>query len=336
MGGGSAESEGGSWGGEGGRNSDEEPPKILGAFPQDGARGVDVSEPIVIWFSEPMDTQNVTWAYSQARDIREERPAEPTFSWNEEHTRLTVLTGLPRPRSLWTDADRSGKDAELGVTYRIAAGARDKALNTLGSDYTARFHLRRRVEHRLSPCLELSGYASVSGFQPATPATSAPCVAQSSDPNVRLWAGDLGDRVVAAILSYSLARLVNPVELQSANLAFAFDDPVGTPHELHKTLFLEHLDLGTTVAAGFDATAISTIGVLAQPDADYPLTPVKDVSSAVAWAFASRETREFVQFRASFERPDLEANQSPDYVRLVTPSGGHPMLSVIYDCDACP
>ena len=333
---GSAESEGGARGGEGSTSVDDEPPRILGAFPEHGSRGIDVSEPIVIWFSEPMDTQNVEWAYAQSREVLEERRAEPKFSWNEDHSRLTVLTDLERPRSLWVDADRSGNDAELSVTYRIAARARDPALNALGSDYTATFYLRRRVEHHLSPCLELSGYAALTGFQPAAPSTSVPCVPPSSDPIVRLWAGDLGDRVVAALLSYPLDRLANPLEFQSANLAFVFDDPVGTPHELHKTLFLEHVDPGTNLDASFDAAAISSLGVLARPDADYPLTPIKDVSSAVAWALAGREPSEFVRFRASFERPDLEANQSPDYVRLVTPSGAPPTLSVIYDCDVCP
>jgi hypothetical protein len=283
-----------------------------------------------------MDTRNVEDAFRLTQGGQQRTVPVLRFSWSDDDATLTVYPALDRPVSAWSNADRPGDDSDLAVTYTLLASARDKADNSLGEDYTSTYYLPRDVRHWLSPCFELSGSATASGFDPIAARGGMPCVLEPTEPDIQLKAGDVAGEAVSAALSYSLDPVPSDIEFDVASLAFVFGDPEGTPHDLHGPLFLEHVAFGTDTDSAFDAPPLSTIGILASTDARYPLVSSKGVSGPVADALAQRSSSPYVQFRARFTSVDLTQNQAPDYVNLVEPGGDPPMLLVSYRCSDCP
>jgi hypothetical protein len=341
--GGTAMGGSGTQGGSGasGGSFDDEAPRILRATPVDGQRGADVSDPIVIEFSEPMETASVEVAYFQCTtECRDGEIGDPDFVWNDDETELTVLPGLSRPRVNWRDSERSPGDADTSVTYGVTRQAMDKAENLLDAELTRTFFLLRRVEHELSACLDLSGTSNATGLEAAEPLDeSAPCAAKDADGSrVRLSAGDRDGEVVVAIATYLLDDVPADAELVSANLAFFFDVPVGAPYELHGDLRLEHIDFGLSPESAFDAKG-TALGVLAVAGAasSPPPRPVKDVLEPVAASFEARAAEKpLVQFRAQFAGPVTNDNGVPDYARIGGFGTESPRLILSYDCAVCP
>jgi hypothetical protein len=314
-----------------GPNATDEAPSIEWVEPAPGARGVGDLTEIVIAFSTPMDIASVESAYLQ-------KSGDPgALRWNAEHTKLTVSAGLKPVRSSWVNADRPGQDSELAVSYEIGGRARDKAGMPMGKPFSATFYLQRHVEHRISLCLDLSGSASAASFEAAAAQNpSVPCVTASDAASAALVAGDREGKEVVAIMSYSLGFLPLDVRVQSADVRFAFDKPVGNPHQLYGTLELQEARFGLELARAFDASA-ELIGVLAFENVIYPHSASKDVAQTVIDQLASRTTAStpLAQFRAKFSQPIVDANGTPDYARLAA-AGDSPKLTVTYTCAVCP
>jgi hypothetical protein len=148
--------------------------------------------------------------------------------------------------------------------------------------------------------------------------------------------GDSNGEAVVAVLSFRLADLPPEVELGGATAAFAFDEPVGMPHALYGTLWLEELALGDELSGAFDAPGLLLLGVLADGNAVYPLTPRKGATESVARVLETGDPDALVQFRVRFDGPIEDANLSPDYVRLGGATTEPPALWLTYDCAACP
>jgi hypothetical protein len=301
-------------------------PEVVASSPDGSSAGIGADELIRIEFSESMAPVSVEGAYTQ-------NPGRPTrFEWTEANRVLTVSPGLDRPTASWLDADRPGDLSELVVTYRLDGRAQDQAGNPLASQFSASYALKRRVEHRLSPCLDLSGTASTAAFEAAKPAADTPCVVTLDGP-VTFRVGDSGGDAVVAVLSYSLRHLPADVELVSAVLIFSFDEPIGMPHALYGTLWLEHVELGAGLLDAFDEPALSSLGVLSEGNVR---DPRKDVQAAVARALEDGGADALVQFRVRFEGPITDENASPDYVRLGGATTAPPALWLSYDCARCP
>jgi hypothetical protein len=312
---------------DGGPPVDALSPEVVAFSPDGSSAGVNADEPIRIEFSESMAQVSVEGAYTQS-------PGRPTrFEWTQANRVLTVSPGLDRPTTSWVDGVRPGDLSELVVTYRLDGRAQDQAGNPLASQFSASYALKRRVEHRLSPCLDLSGTASAAAFEPASPAAETPCVVSLDGP-VTFQVGDSGGEAVVAVLSYSLRHLPAEVELVSAVLVFSFDEPIGMPHALYGTLWLEQVELGAgRLPDAFEEPALLSLGVLSEGSVR---DPRKDVHVAVARALEDRRPDALVQFRVRFEGLITDKNVSPDYVRLggaITPP---PALWLSYDCARCP
>jgi hypothetical protein len=313
-----------------GPTGDNKAPFIVRAEPADTARGVAESAEIVIEFSEPMNVATVEREYFQ-------KPGPGSLRWNDAHTELTVSAVRKPVRSDWDNANRSGADSDLAVSYGVGKGALDKAGNPMGEPFSAKYYLRRHVEHRLSLCLDLSGTASATSFEAGAPQNpSAPCVTSSDVAVTSLATGDRDGKEVVAVMSYSLGLLPLDVNFEKASLRVAFDKPVGNPHQLYGALELQDAAFGVERSLAFDA-ASRGLGVLAQVDVMYPYSTIKDVTETVAAQLASRPTTSvpLAQFRARFLRPGADTNGTPDYANLAVTTET-PTLTVTYTCSACP
>jgi hypothetical protein len=313
----------------GGGDFDDVLPAVVRHAPDGSSPGVDVDEPIRIEFSEAMDPDSVEAAYTQS-------PGKPAaFVWSEANTVVTVSPGLERPTSVWLDGDRPGDPSDLVVTYGLDARARDEGDNPLATPLIAAYRLKRRVQHQMTPCLELSGTASAAVFEPAAPATATPCVTTLDGP-LTLKVGDSNGEAVVGVLSFGLGDLPSTVELLGATAVLAFDEPVGMPHALHGALRLEEIAVGDELSGAFDAPGLQSLGVLADSSEVYPLTARKDATESVARVLESSDPDALVQFRVRFDGPIEDANLSPDYVRLGGATTEPPALWLSYDCAACP
>jgi hypothetical protein len=315
--------------GDGGASADTRPPTVVRSEPSHLARGVDASSPISIEFSEPMDRGSVEVEYSQAPG------GVARTEWSHDDTILTITPDLARPRSFWTDDERLGSDVDLAVTFAIGAGARDRASNVMGAEHRSSYFLARRVDHRLSLCADLSGTASASGFAPLSSHTNSEWCRSGTVPSIaELFAGDRGGEVVLALMSYSLEALPTDARVLSANLGFAFDDPVGEPHQRHGDLLLEQVGFDTDASRAFSVEGVR-LGVLAAEGTVYPYRPVKAVTDPVASTHARGATPPVVEFRARFAEAVAD-DALPDYVRLDGATTDPPTLIVTYDCASCP
>jgi hypothetical protein len=328
---GSAPEAGGAGGEAGGGapgETDNQPPRVVAHFP-DSTEGVDANEPIRIEFSEAMHRASVVAAYGQL-------PGRPTtFTWNRDSTVLTIQPGLEQPFSVWSGDERSGAPSELLVTYGVDARAQDRAGNSLLLPLTATYQLERHVEHRLTPCLELSGTASPTGFAPIVEGARGACVTERAGA-VTFEAGDRNGEAVAAVLTFSLRDLPPSIELTGATLELWFDEPVGAPHAVHGTLWLEEIAPGLDLEPAFAVAPMRALGVLATTSPSYPLRPAKDVTGPVLDALDTAHAETLVQFRIAFSEPVEDENQSPDYVRLSSEPTELSALTLSYTCAACP
>jgi hypothetical protein len=312
----------------GGGAFDDVLPRVVSHAPDGSKLGVDADEQIRIEFSEAMAPLSVETAYTQS-------PGRPThFAWSRGNTVLTVSPGLERPTSVWTDRDRPGEPSDLVVTYGLDARAQDEAGNPLASALAATYRLNRRVQHLVNPCFELSGTASASAFEAAAPMSDTPCVTSADDP-LTMKIGDSNGAAVAAVLSFGLEDLPPAVALVGATIALSFDEPVGVPHALHGTLWLEEIAAGRELSNALDAPSLLSLGVLTESDDVYPATLRKQASESVARVLELAQPDGLLQFRVQFDGTIEDTNLSPDYVRL----GGTtepPALWLSYDCAACP
>jgi hypothetical protein len=304
-------------------------PEVVSHSPDGSKLGVDVEEPIRIEFSEAMEPLSVETAYTQS-------PGRPThFTWSEGNTVLTVTPGLERPTSVWLDGEQPGELSDLVVTYGLDARAQDEAGNPLAAPLAAAYSINRRVQHQVAPCLDLSGTVSASVFEPVAPATATPCVTSREGP-LTMKVGDSNGEAVVSVLSFSLDHLPSELDLVGATIVFSFDDPVGMPHALYGTLWLEEIALGHDLSGAFGAPGLRSLGVLAEGDVAYPLRPRKDTTESVTRVLETGELDALLQFRVQFEGPIEDANLSPDYVRLGGATTEAPALWLSYDCAACP
>jgi hypothetical protein len=196
----------------------------------------------------------------------------------------------------------------------------------------------RRVEHRLSPCLDTSGTTSADAFAPAAPLEAgSSCVKQAQSPGVTFAAGDRDGRGVATILSYALGDVPRGSVLVGANLVFSFEAPIGMPYELYDELWLEQLDAFTTDPAFlFGGEPVAEVGLLASRQFTDPVRPQKDTTAAVSGVLEGNDPAALLVFRARFRGVIRDDNGSPDYVRLGSTEANLPALILTYECAACP
>ncbi|HEY3495130.1 MAG TPA: Ig-like domain-containing protein [Polyangiaceae bacterium] len=317
--------------GQGGSPADDVSPEIIRVTPELEAVGVDPAQPIRIEFSEPMNPTSVALAYSQ-------RPGAPTLSWTGDSV-LTVTPGLEEMLYLWRDDDRPGRASDLLVSFGVDTTAKDKAENPLFLPLSTHYRVLRRVEHRISPCLDESGTMSPEAWYPAAPpGPDSECVKLAEDPTVTFAAGDSNGQGVVTILSYALGDLPPDLKLDAANVEFSFPspNPVGTPHALYGDLVLEWIDDDISDPAhAFAGEPLEPVGTLASSDTDYPQGRQKGVTSAVSAVLDGTHAGLLV-FRARFPVVLEDSNQSPDYVRVGNTGEALPILVLSYFCAECP
>lgn len=315
-------------GGGRGAGVDGPAPTVTRFEPEQASYGVDPFAPIVIDFSEPMDTVSVEVAYSQ-------NPGTPSFEWVDADTRLIVSPGLDRPVAKWNDDERPGSDDALAVDFGVGTRARDKSGNRMRDGFASRFYLERRVEHRLSPCLGLSGTASAVGFEAAAPSAGS-CDEPSDDAALDLAAGYRDGHEVVAVLSYWLGDLASDAVLESANLIFDLAGAVGELPTQFGALLLEQTVFGTESALAYQVETLRSLGVLATAGTSYPQRAIKDVTASVAELLALEDRgAALLQFRVRFSQVNPPVAAARAFARLDGNDTAAPTLIVTYRCARC-
>lgn len=135
--GGGGDASGGS-GGSGGE--DTIAPTVVAITPANGTLNVRATEPIVVTFSEPMNTSSGDVAYAP-----EEIPTEPwETSWSADGTMLTIDAKLTYP----SGSDPSAIPNKVH-RFTITENAQDLAGNPLDTPAVAEFTLARQVVQQL-------------------------------------------------------------------------------------------------------------------------------------------------------------------------------------------
>jgi len=121
--------------------TDTTAPQIVLITPGDGATGVTKAVKIKIQFSEPMDIVSTQAAYSSDSDGI--KPAQVTFTWEDEGKRLVITPNAPLAYS----PDENYKT----YTFTLSTAASDKAGNPLAAARSASFSTLRTLTSNLDP-----------------------------------------------------------------------------------------------------------------------------------------------------------------------------------------
>ncbi len=140
---------------------DAAPPAVAGAIPADGSSGNYRNAPILLTFSEPMNTAAVESAIrvSPATDGL-------TFQWDSTHTLLTIT-----PTLLWPP--------ESQILLTMDTGAADQSGNGLSAPFILTFQTESTLAPALAGSSPASGTAGVPRSQPMTLAFTLPMLTTS-------------------------------------------------------------------------------------------------------------------------------------------------------------
>lgn len=212
--------------------ADTTAPEIVSVTPADGANGVTRSAKIKIQFSEPMDIVSTQAAY--ASDSDGIKPAQVTFTWEDQGKRLVITPNAPLAYS----PDENYKT----YTFTLSTAATDKAGNPLVEAKTVSFNTLRTLTGQLQ-AERIDGaayYASdASGQSYGASSTGDTAFAGLSDTD----AGDYYcDR---AFFSFALSGLpAGTEEVLAARLGLTASQ-VGDPSSF--TYYLDHVNFGDTL-----------------------------------------------------------------------------------------
>ncbi|MBB6097408.1 hypothetical protein HNR42_000822 [Deinobacterium chartae] len=220
--------------------SDQEPPAVLSASPDQGARGIGADVRLVLQFSEPMNKATTEQAYySDSPGLQAD---QVSFSWDPAGRLLTIT---PRNDLAY------GTATPRTYRYGLREGARDLAGNAIKASFVAEFSTLRRQTYALRTLPGSGGNLSASGELQVDPE--------------RLEVGDTaGNHEQRAFISFDLADLPKSGTVEWAELDLVAQGTVGDPQLLGQ-VEIEPVDYGSQLdQTDFDLPAKAEATALAQ------------------------------------------------------------------------
>ena len=290
----------------------QDPPRLLTLSPANGALGVANDAHIELNFDRAMDTTATEAAY-HSTDLP---AAELTFTWNDEHTSLTLTPRTPLHYAR-TDDDPNANARPLLYGYGFDAGARDEHGRAMLAVELAFSTLRERS-------FELAADPQRTGnWTDAAAEGVHNCLRQAKAPYVpTVCVGDDASNArYTGFLSFDLRALPsNIAQFSSATLSatgssFGFAGELGESR-LEQVAFGE-LDRNALVSAS--VTLLGSFYSAAAASEGAPFELNADVTRAVADDYAQRVLRaDQSQYRLGFAK--VLANRHWDDIELPTAS----------------
>lgn len=292
------------------------PPTVISIDPPPGAKGVKDDVSIVITFSEAMNQDATSAAYSSA-----DLPAsEVTFGWN---TDSTVLSIKPKDYLEYAAGDKPSIDPKF-YNFSFTDGGKDLAGNAL--DPFNSFFTTLKV-------IVISIYA--------TPELDGDCYGTTGCDTTRASL-DVGDLATAPIdsgyrsfLSFDLTSIPTGVIADEAKLII---NKEGTnfnpdPYALGDML-LEHVDFGDSLKGDdYDTPILADLGIFdsaSEPETGYL---GKDVTPALNDDLANapvRAHRSQYRLRFPIENNDNNASDLVTFTSSDGPEGQRPFINIVY------
>lgn len=218
---------------------DEEAPRIEAVSPADQAVGVPSDSPIVVAFSESMDTAQVELAF-ESDDID---PSRASFVWSEGDRVLTITPGEPLQ---YARGPKSEAPQPRSYAYQFSAIARDLAGNRM-EPRAFSFLTLRAVTLGIAP---ESDDARTGNWTSAGVFGTGSC----GEGNARICMGDgalLSDAQYKAFASFDLAPLERDAPVLEAELTVGELSTLGQPFGALGELRFEEVEFSTIGDAAF-------------------------------------------------------------------------------------
>lgn len=293
-------------GGNGGGGVDTIKPRVLAITPANGTVNVRVTEPIVVTFSEPMNTDSGNVAYDP-----EEIPTEPwETSWSPDGTTLTIDAKLTYP----TSGDPNNVPNKVH-RFTITENAQDLAGNPLDTPAAGEFTLARQVVQELPIIFNAPNCGNVN-------------VADGAGEFTFIGCGEGGSTGTVARMGYATFDITavpdNILEWQSARIAASIRGITGDPGK-YGDVVAEHIFFDTINNDVPTTATLNALGVFIDltpaPMVDDPVEV--DVLVALQDDLANRATRNNKsQYRfliPGWDTPDLDG--TADFVHVYNTVG---------------
>jgi hypothetical protein len=286
-------------------------PTVVSINPANGAVGVKDDASITVTFSEKMNQEATTAAYTSA-----DLPAsEVTFSWNTESTALTI-----KPKNVLEYA--TGNDPIIAAkTYTVSLSnrAKDLAGNSL-APFSSVFSTLKRINPIIYGITNMDGevIGNLSGGVNTTSEV--------------IRVGDLGDSVARGFFSFDLRVIPDnsDIHIEKATLNIYKVGLIGNPYQF-SLLSLDAVLFGELEENTYNGAVLYNIGIFdsaANPSSGYLSS---DVTEAATYGW-NNSTRWRNEYRLSFPTTNTEKGFG-NYISFTStegPADQRPFLQVTY------